>query len=116
VVVTAGRIEQRYGETEVIVVTAALAVGALDSAQFATKNSKRARQSLAAAGVWAVGCLLSLLSGHGIEVVTAVVIAFIAFGSVTLLLIHVKHSIATPRVWLSPVLSLVALAFAVATL
>src|SRR5580704_6123884 len=80
-----------------IVVSAALALGALDSAQFATKSRKRARQSLAAAAIWAMGCVFSLLSGHGTEVVTVVVSAFIVFGSVALLVIHVQHGIATLR-------------------
>jgi len=99
-----------------IVVTGALALGALDSAQFAAKSRKRARQSLAAAAIWALGCVFSLLSGHGTEVVTALVAAFITFGSVSLLLIHVQHGIATLRVWLAPILAVVALVFALGNL
>jgi hypothetical protein len=99
-----------------IVVSAALALGALDSAQFATRSRKRARRSLAVAAVWALGCLFSLLAGHGAAIATVVIAALIALGSTALLVIHVRHGIATPRVWLAPVLGLVALVFAVAAL
>jgi hypothetical protein len=99
-----------------IVVTAALALGALDSTQFATQTRKRARQSLGVAVIWAVGCLFSLFTAHGTEIVTTVIAALLALGSVALLVIHVRHGIAAPRVWLAPLLALLAVVFAVASL
>lgn len=99
-----------------IVVTAALAAGAVDFAQFATHNRKRARQSLAAGAVWASGCVVSLLVGHSAAIATTVIATLLTLGSVALLTIHVQHGIATPRVWLAPALALLALVFAVVSL
>jgi hypothetical protein len=99
-----------------IVVTAALAVGALDAAQFATRTQKRAAQSVAAATIWAGGFVFSLFSARGDEVATVLMTAVIALGSLGLLLIHVRHGIATPRVWLAPALGLVAFFFATVSL
>jgi hypothetical protein len=99
-----------------IVVSAALAVGALDSAQFATRNPKRARQSLSVAAVWTAAVVVSLFSAHGARVATVGLAAFLLLGGVALLVIHIRHGIATPRVWLPPAMALVALVFSVAAL
>ena len=99
-----------------IVVTAAMAVGAVDSAQFAVQNRKRARQSLSVAAVWTVGIIASLLAGHGAHVATVVVAGVLTLGAAALLVIHLRHGIATARVWLAPVLAAIALVFAVVNL
>jgi hypothetical protein len=99
-----------------IVVTAAMALGAVDSAQFATQNRKRARQSLSVAAVWAGGFTFSLLPGHGAQLATVAIAGVLTLGAAALLIIHLRHGIATPRVWLAPVVAAIAFVFAVVNL
>lgn len=97
-----------------IVASIALALGALDSAQFATQNRKRARQSLSVAAIWAVGFFLSIFSGSGFRIGTLLVAALLTAGSVALLVVHLRHGIASARVWLAPVVAAVAVIAAAA--
>ena len=99
-----------------VVASIALALGALDSAQFATQNRKRARQSLGVAAVWAVAFIASIFSSREFRVATLVLAVLLTVGGIALLLIHIRHGIASPRVWLAPALGVVALTAAALTL